>query len=1185
MSDSFDEPLKPKYSNNLPRAKLFLRARLGWLWGYPLPSNTAILNWQTFYFPGPWDQQISVLKTEDLAAAAYSYQRLIHAFPRALPKLVGAVDVWEKRVSLKLQAVRALIEGNSVQPWQALLVAEQGTTRLLRQVEQLKRNQPLLAELLDAFAWWLSLDPKTLEQAVAWIEQEQSQLSAVLENFPEGIKTCALLFILSQDLSTARASGLLALLAHPVWKSQGAFAYKHFIKSHRFYFEHFSAQANGGKLELPVSTEVVPEIHSWQLWLENLLTLPTKERRRVLDLLLKLLTPAVFEQWQAWSKQSQIFLREFEGLAKEYRKLSRQIGALSKSQKSLQKTASQAARATWQDFEKKEGVLIDDLSVWLQGLSQASQNQALLQALSILEAKVQRLPETSLWRQPLMLLKVFTHWQLVEKAASQYDRSDVPRRFKLFLSAWCKYVQAATDAENLERRLEPWRTLNDYYAKQHSRPLHTLECAMLDDANSVGRAVLFFAELAKLCEAAPDKVEDGFGFYYFYLDALSHWPAVAYFQQFELNNLPPGVFEARLVKVFDQLLAEDPSPEQFGRLLQLWRTLDEGISYPQSGHLFRLLAYLKQQADPAIYEYCLQQKAWSLMLPMTEFLPLLKADAQVLPPMPAICSEFSDYPPALRPSLNLLARYHPQAEEVAERILEGIKPRSAKLERELAYLQLKLSTCDDASLRGSLQQRLTNLQLRLQQPTAGKPPSEQRLTRLALKLQHAALHAFFKAWQENSMQVLQAQLNQAFNLESLPEAWLADKEKLVSLLALDHLGPAEKRVVGLLCQAQIQNAYPLVTAPANQTWLHKMKAKGLNLQPWIEGLELSSELELAQASMQIKMRFAKDIFEVFRMGDHFQTCLSRDGVNFFSVVANAADLNKRVLYFFDPEDHVLGRCLLAISDQGQLLSFYIYSHLPADALKPCLHSFVSELMKQTGLQLGSSGDVAKLVASHWYDDGIESLQLESELALFANLRPKLAKLTTATIFNAVQETLAPEPVSELLMLSLMRWDGLKDLFDLKLALALECMRQQILSEYALREIARILLVAETYFRYSTAEKMAAIWPLAQTWLWERVREDILSTGVFERAEMNLLIQHQPWQALRLFRVSKRRIERRTDEYYRQRMDYYHAKTLIAVNRLQAAQKIINALAAEAYNDVDSLADLKAALQERLQAEN
>ena len=100
-----------------------------------------------------------------------------------------------------------------------------------------------------------------------------------------------------------------------------------------------------------------------------------------------------------------------------------------------------------------------------------------------------------------------------------------------------------------------------------------------------------------------------------------------------------------------------------------------------------------------------------------------------------------------------------------------------------------------------------------------------------------------------------------------------------------------------------------------------------------------------------------------------------------------------------------------------------------------------------------------------------------------------------------------------------------------------------------------------------------------------MHEDILSTGMFDRAEMNLLIQHQPWQALRLFRVSKRRIERRTDQYYRQRMDYYHAKTLIAVNRLQAAQKIINVLAAESYEDIDSLADLNTALQERLQAES
>ena len=125
MSDSFDDPLKPKYNNNLPRAKLFLRARLGWLWGYPLATQTKQgLSWQSVYYPSPWDQEVSLIQTEDLAAAAYSYQRLIHAFPRALPQLVGEVDLWEQHVSLKLQAVRAILEGKAVQPWQALLLVK-----------------------------------------------------------------------------------------------------------------------------------------------------------------------------------------------------------------------------------------------------------------------------------------------------------------------------------------------------------------------------------------------------------------------------------------------------------------------------------------------------------------------------------------------------------------------------------------------------------------------------------------------------------------------------------------------------------------------------------------------------------------------------------------------------------------------------------------------------------------------------------------------------------------------------------------------------------------------------------------------------------------------------------------------------------------------------------------------------
>lgn len=1172
MHDDFPQT---KYSHNLPRAKLFLRARLAWLWGYPLAAQDQTLTWQSLYFPGPWDQQISQIQAADLATAAYNYQRLVHAFPRALPQIVGVVEVWEQRVSLKLQAVRAVLEGKEIQPWQTLLLAEQGQARLLRQVEQFKLRQPQLSVLLDAFAWWLSLDPKALEQAVTWIEQEQVALHRVLDSFPEGIKICALLFILSQDLSAARVTSLLTILADPAWQEGGAFAYNRFMREHHVYFEYFPAQENGARLELPTLTQAVVEVDAWQRWLEQLITLPNKERRRRLDLLLKLLSPAVFRVWQQQSEHSQLFLMEFEDLAKQYRKFGHQVGQLSQYQKSVRKELIKAVQLAWQTFGQKEDWFIDNLPTWLADLSKMS-DSFVYQALSVLDTQLQRLPATSRWRQPLILLKVFTHWQLILAAACEYDLNiNVLRRFKLVLGWWLNYLQTAASAKALEQRLEPWAALDVYYSSRQRRPshprppLHTLEYVMLTEDGILGREAVFLAELAKLCESAPDKMGDGLSFYYFYLRTFAHWPHGAYFQQFHALNIDPDFVEGRLVKVFDNFLVKDPSPEQFRALLGLWEMLENATDYFQAKQLFEVLVSLKQSAYQGIYDYCLRHKAWSLLQPVTELITLFKPGEQLLPPKQLVSSDFADYPIALRSALTLLAHYHPQAEQVTERILADIKPSTNKLEQELEYLQLKLASCTDDGGLMPLKQRLANLQRRLQQPDTGsKPPSAKRLERLASKLENAALHAFFTVWEQHNFQTLHAQLHRAFTLETIPDEWLADKHKLRSLLGLSTLDPPERRIVSLLCQAQMQQAYPLVTAPANQAWLKKMQAKGLNLKPWVEGLELSSQLSLESKTMPVEMRFANNIFEVFHMGDHFQTCLSRGGVNFFSVVANAADINKRVLYFFDTEGNVLGRCLLAISDQGQLLRFYLYSHLPSEAINTCLQAFMSELVQQMGAQLGLTGTVAKLLAANWYDDGIESSYLDTEGKVFASLMSKLATLTADNIFKVVQDAFAPEVISELGVLHILRWPALIHRFDLKLSLALAGRQHLLLSEYALREIVRMLLLMDTKGKYSEAEKSAAIWTLAQTWLWEGLYEDIQSTGSFNTDEMSLLIEQQPWQALRLFHCSKRRTERRTDVYFRQRMDFYHAKTLIAVHRLRSAQKIINQLAAQGYSEED-----------------
>lgn len=1158
MQDYFDEAPKPKYSNNLPRAKLFLRARLGWLWGYPLSKQDQLgLSWQILYVPGPWDQEVRQLQTEDLAQAAYSYQRLVHAFPRALPQLVGSVDLWEKRVSLKLQAVRALLEGKMVQPWQALLLNEQGTVRLVRQVDQLKRQRPTLIPLLDALVWCLSLDPKLLEQAVDWLEHEQLALSQILENFPDGIKVCLLLFTLSQELNTSRTSHLVSLLANPVWQAEGAFAYKRFFASQRHYFEGFPLQAAAFKLELPALPAVSEAAETWQVWLEDLMRLPTKECRRLIDLVTSLLTPKVLAAWQDWHKDSQLFLAEFKGLASEYYKLY-QATYPAKQRKALEKQFSQATRESWIGFKQQEMPLVHKLKPWLDDLQAFGQVPELTKALSNLESQLQRLSETSPWRQPQTVLKVLQHWQL------SYEESDA-RRFKRLVRAWLSYLKGSSSAEALEARLKPWSKLLAYYTQQQQQAVYLLEAA-LGYKEMTGREADFFTKLGQVCESAPEQIDDGFRFYYFYEIIPAHWPCVDYFRQ--TLALKERFDEPRLVVAFDAFLAADPSAEHFKRLFTWWQSLEAETSYSESLQVIEVLAYLYRAGYQEIYYYVSLNKLWSCVLKMAELLPLLQAEMQVLPSLLEVPEDLLTYPTSLHGSLELLGRYHPKSVQVAERILESVKANSAKVEQQRAYLQTKLAECTDERLAGFLKQRLVNLEQRLQQDEP-ITLSEQRLDRFREKLVHATLHEFFRAWEANCLQALQAQLHKAFGLEQIPPEWLADTNKLNSLLALASLEPAVRRVVGWLCQAQQQNAYPVVTAPANQVWLSRMQKRGVNTQIWVEGFKLKTELKLENKTQIIYMRFAKDIFEVFRMGDHFQTCLSRGGVNFFSVVANAADINKRILYFFDEQQQVIGRCLLAISDQGELVRFYLYSHLPHKALEPCLQLSVSELVQRMNIQLGAGGTISKLVSTAWYDDGIESLNFEVEQAVFTQLSVQLTQLKADSIFTAVVQAFAPDALNELGILSVLRWSVLDKYFDLKLGLALGCLQNNLLSEAGLREVVHLLLFPQAT-EISLAEKMVAIWPLAEPWLWRRLREDILNTAAFNRLEMDLLIQQQPWQALRLFHFSKRRIERRMGNFFRMKLDYYQAKTLIAVKRLALAQKIIEQLTEEKYYEEDLL---------------
>src|SRR5688572_2507823 len=109
------------------------------------------------------------------------------------------------------------------------------------------------------------------------------------------------------------------------------------------------------------------------------------------------------------------------------------------------------------------------------------------------------------------------------------------------------------------------------------------------------------------------------------------------------------------------------------------------------------------------------------------------------------------------------------------------------------------------------------------------------------------------------------------------------------------------------------------------------------------------------------------------MGNYFVTCLGFGGINAFSTVANACELNKRVIYARDGKGTVIGRKLLGISNEGKLVGFHTYCAIEDEAggkeLRAFFYRYAAEFAKRCGLELADEGTVPRLFAQSWYDDG------------------------------------------------------------------------------------------------------------------------------------------------------------------------------------------------------------------------
>jgi hypothetical protein len=151
----------------------------------------------------------------------------------------------------------------------------------------------------------------------------------------------------------------------------------------------------------------------------------------------------------------------------------------------------------------------------------------------------------------------------------------------------------------------------------------------------------------------------------------------------------------------------------------------------------------------------------------------------------------------------------------------------------------------------------------------------------------------------------------------------------------------------------------------NSKFLEALKEQGKNITPYLA----RNEMQIGEYTLWIE----SEPLQILQMGNRFDTCLSRGGINQHSAITNVIDANKKVVYARHHAS-IVGRQLLCVSEEFELLGYFVYSTFQYSskeryALMLAFAEFASRFSEATGIPKADTGKVLSLCGASWYDDG------------------------------------------------------------------------------------------------------------------------------------------------------------------------------------------------------------------------
>ncbi|EKK01077.1 hypothetical protein RBSH_03595 [Rhodopirellula baltica SH28] len=951
------ENKRTKIQSGIARARLLLKRDLAWLPGYPMrmtkiegePENPC--PWQSDSMTSENDSTSWSIDGEHLRRAQMTVTKLRHRFPRALPRIVDDADDWLRRIDFLLGLLKGFVHHGQTFGSDDVLQSGVLPARWTNLAGRMKSTHPQLASLLDAVTFQTLSDQRNCDlESLVWIEQHAAELTLLSSvNREQPLQLPIRILTARENLPSELLNVLVRCLTDPLictcrWKRPDARL--------RQLCETTLKAAKQVEVVLPEDSSEESLAHLvTTTFLEVCADRPKQQRDRfallnqllaseLVDVVAETQAKIVAGEEELSKRLRRLQPRHGQGPRPEfsYRDLKRKVAATSEIDRvriatitalgnclQLQKTFSPTESRLWIDFltgfpTDHVALSIRLISKWCHSWNyKANHRRNFIRVIKLVSALIRRrgIPQSML-----------KHW---------YHHVDEKRAYNEFV------VDTADELAD-----QP---------KLEIRTVRLLEKVAYDLQLDIGSELI-----SSLVEFAQATDNDDMS-----CSLIAHLTEKPDTTYTAINLRLAYHFGDSVDVISDVLLSLDNHPDLTELATQLKPLSDDK-------DLKRMIA--RRLADNDV-------KVLLRIAATTAILHNLKQ------PIPK-CERFDQaagwvnrYPSEFHSALESLGQAAADAPRIAESVLGKAFPSPEKLNQQIDVLESKLTESaakrNDNAQRdhpaepfdtpqpndeGRMRGRLTNLRRRRTQVPSVSLARREKLieklrkrTELELLQQYAATSRLHAA----------AAMQRRFSLKTFPDEWLSPPfdRVLREINGLDN--PMQDLGIRLLFETSERTTRNFDEEPRNLVFRQRMEATGVRMEPWLSDQVRQSAT--TADGLPYQLAFTRDVIDFLLMGFHFDTCLSPDSFNFFSTVANAVDLNKRVVYAKTDTGKVIGRCLFALNDSGEVLTYYRYSHNPRDGFAEAVDQFAEQLASQMQTSIATGGKVSKLVAKDWYDDG------------------------------------------------------------------------------------------------------------------------------------------------------------------------------------------------------------------------